>query len=328
MSVPGRVKSGLSNLQKGLLTGKAEKLLRGAKIHYVEWATVIMCSGAHSGCKSNPMMGTLRCHGSLVLDENAKFPQREVEYHTDDGRECIVCVAGGPHSVSAFVRKGRAVGHECFPMGSPEGEGKGKCLVTDLMGLRLMFCGGREGIVGDLEQGSMSVREISESNSSIESEDQRSNETTASCGLFDKISTCPADAEMSFQEVLDWNGNYQVTRHGTLAGAVVSHESMQADLNSMLANRHLATNDCDTEVWTSIFAFIWMAIWSIIPVVSRRKFGYMRDHIRWLKWALPGHLRILPAFVAILCGGCIAFSVTGASFEVAAQSAMWWSAIG
>ncbi|KAJ3177098.1 hypothetical protein HDU85_006024 [Gaertneriomyces sp. JEL0708] len=312
-SMPGRVESSLSALQKGLFTGNAQTLLERMPIHYVEWAAVVMCNGTHERCFG--FKDVVRCHGTLVLSEHAEFPQQEVECHTDTGTQALICIAGPPPSVPAFVRRGRALGNVCYPKGSPAAKDLAVCLVTSLMDLRLELC---SSVPWDIEH----AIEWDVTNM------ERDDDISVSCGFFENIRTCPADAELSFQEVLDWAGTYQVTRHGIKAGSVMSHESLQAEFDSMLVNRHLASNDSDTEEWKSIGAFVWQAAVSIFPTTAKHKWKYVWDHLCWMRWALPWRFRLLPVIVTILCGICIAFAATGVTFHVPTQTAMWWSAIG
>ncbi|KAI9106079.1 hypothetical protein DFS34DRAFT_45604 [Phlyctochytrium arcticum] len=299
----GRIVTSLSKLQEHILTGDRDDLLGAAQVHFVEWAAPVMCNDSDKGCISE---NSLRCHGVLVMDEQAEFPQKEVK----TAESTVICVAGGPASVSRFVRRGRALKNECYPMGCPHCPDKDAAtvLVTDLMTLRLQY-------VVAAQAGSSNVDELDPE------------ESQASCGFVHAITTCAADSEMSYQEVLDWAGNFQLSQHGIKGGAVISYESIQDELNSMLANRHLATNDSDTEEWSSIGRFVILALFSLFPTVTKRPFHYFYQHILWLNWAMPIPMRILPVFTAALCGGTIAFAITDVHFTVSADTAMWWSAI-
>ncbi|KAJ3179849.1 hypothetical protein HDU87_002417 [Geranomyces variabilis] len=325
MSVAGGIECQLSDLQRGLLTSSSTlTTVKSAQTHYVEWACAIMCNGTDLGCQSK---GELRCHGCLVLDEDAKFPEHEVAQRLAADQAAITfCVAGAPPSIMAFVRRGRALGHECAPLGAPEVGREREAppvYVTDLMSWRLQLT---------MEHGrGHGMRTPPLASAEMRAEDcTDGNEIEATCGLFERIHTCPCDKEMSFQEILDWNGTFHLATHGISNGAVISFESMQAELDSMLANRHLARNDSDTERWKSINDFIWLATSSLFATTVkggwRAKLGYTIDHIRWLHWALPGGIaRLLPIATAILCAGCIAFDWLNVNFEVTDGLTMWWS---
>ncbi|KAI8921934.1 hypothetical protein DFJ77DRAFT_436315 [Powellomyces hirtus] len=327
-SLAGRIESEMSELQKGLFTDDAAlELLEGSTVHYVEWACVIMCNGSNKGCTNRAR--ELRCNGSLVLDENAKFPQDEVQQKMDSGEQKIViCVAGAPPSVMNFVRRGRALGHYCDPMGAParEEDDGASVLVTDLMTLRLHLTG------AIAAHSTANLNDVTSRPLWSEDVDNEANEGLA-CGFYERPMACAADVEMSFQEVLDWNGSYQLSMHGIAAGAVISYESMKSELDSMLANRHLAMNDSDTEIWVSIQRFIWLAMTSVFPTTVRgglgKKLRYMGSHFRWLVWAMPsGAMSVLPIVTAVLCAACIAFAWTDFNFEVSDQLTMWWSMFG
>ncbi|KAJ3161439.1 hypothetical protein HDU86_007221 [Geranomyces michiganensis] len=318
-SLVGRIESQISDLQRGLLTSsRTLRLIKSAQVHYVEWACAIMCNGSNAGCQSK---NGLRCHGCLVLDEDAKFPQGEIAQRVE-ARAQTICVAGAPPSVMAFVRRGRALGHECAPLGAPKAERDREVpsvYVTDLMSLRLQLM---------LRQGA--GNEFHLAGSVMRTEECAEDEGGADVGLFDRIQTCACDKEMSFQEILDWNGTYQLAMHAITNGSVISFESMKSELDSMLANRHLAANDSDTERWKSINDFIWLAITSLFATTVkggfRAKVRYTMDHIGWLHWALPGGVsRLLPVATAILCAGCIAFDWLHVNFEVTDDLTMWWS---
>ncbi|KAJ3017964.1 hypothetical protein HKX48_003250 [Thoreauomyces humboldtii] len=237
-TVAGGIESSLSPLQRGIFTDvNALKLVRRARVHYVEWAGVVMCDGRGQGCSK--VGSELRCNGTLVLDEHAAFPSAEVKTRTEAREKRItVCVAGAPRSVMGFVRRGRALGHECQPLGAPEVEspdGSPSVLVTDLMTLRLQVMG-----YDDREGGSPGGNNTNLVAEDMSGGEENEQENGISCAFYDRAVTCPADVEMSFQEVLDWSGCYNLTRHGIVNGTVISFESMKSELDSMLANRHLA----------------------------------------------------------------------------------------
>ncbi|KAI8593442.1 hypothetical protein BDZ88DRAFT_503761 [Geranomyces variabilis] len=319
-SVAGGIECKISDLQHGLLTSSSTlKLVKSVQIHYVEWACAVMCNGSDSGCQSE---GGLRCHGCLVLDEDAKFPEQEIARRTAADEPSITfCVAGAPPSIMAFVRRGRALGHECAPLGAPEVGREREAppvYVTDLMSWRLQLM---------MKQ----ARGNPLTSAQLRAEDWTDdNGDGTTCGLFERIHPCPCDKEMSYQEILDWNGTFHLATHGISNGAVISFESMQSELDSMLANRHLARNDSDTERWKSINDFIWLAMTSLFATTVkggwRAKFEYTIDHIKWLHWALPGGIaRVLPVATAILCAGCIAFDWLNVNFEVTDGLTLWWS---
>ncbi|KAI8903660.1 hypothetical protein DFJ77DRAFT_550106 [Powellomyces hirtus] len=333
-SLSGRIESEMSELQRGLFTDEsALKLLSGVDVHYIEWACVIMCNGANAGCLRRDRQ--LRCNGTLVLDEDAKFPGEEVKKKMEAGEKTIaICVAGAPTSVMNFVRRGRALGHECDPMGAPKrDQDAASVLVTDLMTLRLHLTGLiAANSTANLNEVAPPPPPMPMRTTEDGADGAAAEEGETACGFYDKPVTCPADVEMSFQEAVDWSGSYQLAMHGIAAGAVISFESMKSELNSMLAHRHLASNDSDTEKWVSMHHFIWWAMSSVFPTTVKggmNKLLYTKAHLGWLGWAMPeGSMTVLPAVTAILCAACVAFAVTDFNFEVTDQLTMWWSMFG